>query len=266
MTIDPAGAAVAPAAGRLRTGVYLTQFRGGELTGFDGRPLDWSDHRAAHHAIMRLFGPRLAGDAEVRRAKSGILYRLDVATNGDGVPETTILVQSLVAPEMVPPTARSIEISHRAWAPEVGEQIAFRIAINPVRRTTRTYADRSKSSSTLVEAGPGRVVERDEDGNRIRGHQKQTASVVGVDDIPGWLATKLDGALGDIQIIAHARDTFESRTGQQECSGTKHRVIVDTIDAVATVTDPATLDALRREGIGRSKAYGCGLLTIKRFV
>lgn len=229
-----------------RTGVFMTQFPGTALTGRDGRPVDWSDHQDAHRAVMRLFAPRLQGVPERRRDQAGILYRVDVTSNGDGVPEATILVQSIVAPEVVPPVARSVEVSERAWTAETGERVIFRVAVNAVRRTTRYFTDEAKRKPAEV-------------GVRTA-YSRQTASVVGTNEIGDWLTPKSGPAFENVEIISHLRDTTESARGK----GQFHRIIVDTIDAVGTVGDPAALDSLRRAGLGRSKAYGCGLLTIKR--
>lgn len=228
-----------------RTGVFLTQFPGASLTDSDGQPVDWTDHEAAHRAVMRLFAPRLAGSPERRRHAAGILYRVDVAANGDGIPDPTILVQSLVRPEVVPPVARSIEVSESAWTPATGAHVIFRVAVNPVRRTTRYFVDAAKKKP----APPG---------TRTR-HARQTSSAVPVGEIADLIFRKTGGALTDVDVISHLRDTTETRRGRAF-----HRVIVDTVDAVATVDDPTALDRVRREGVGRAKAYGCGLLTIKR--
>lgn len=231
---------------RAHTGVYLTQFPGVALTGRDGLPVDWSDHRAAHQAVMRLFAQRLEGVPERRREQAGVLYRVDVASNGDGTPEVTVLVQSTVAPEVVPPVARSIEVSERAWEVESGEQVVFRVAVNAVRRTTRYFMDEAKRQ-------PAEVGER-------TAFSRQTASVTPVAEIHDWLTGKLAPALESIEIVSHLRDTTESGRGK----GARHRVIVDTIDAFGTVADVGSLDELRRVGVGRGKAYGCGLLTVKK--
>lgn len=235
-----------------RTGVFLTQFPGAAIAGRDGNPVDWSDHEAAHQAVMRLFSRGLHGPEGRKREAAGILYRVDVAVNGDGEPEPTILVQSLMAPEVVPPVARSIEISWTAWNVDVGDRIVCRVAVNPVRRKSRYYSDAAKTDS--IARTP-----RHEDGSKPSTHRKQIASVVPADDVPQWLAAKFDGALKDIEIISHQRDETATRR-----NGRTHRNVVDTIDAVATVVDPLALDVLRKTGVGRAKSYGCGLLSIKR--
>lgn len=230
-----------------RTGVYLTQFAGSSLTDERGNPVDWSDHKSGHRAVMRLFAPRLAGASDERRVGAGILYRVDIATNGDGMAETTVLVQSLVSPEIVPPEARCIEVADFAWTPNMGERVVFRVAFNPVRRTTRYFSDEAKRMPAPEQTKTG--------------FMRQTASVVPVSELQEWLESRIGSALTDVELISHTRDTSESGCGRQ-----MHKVIVDTIDAIGVVADPAALDALRRIGVGRSKSYGCGLLTIRRLL
>lgn len=236
-----------------KTGVFWTQFSAASLTDRDGRPVDWSDHKAAHRAVSRLFQPRLPGAADERRTESGILYRVDVL-GPDAEP--IVLVQSLLAPELTPREHRSIEVSRRSWDVEAGAQVAFRIAVNPVTRTTRYYLDSKKETPAPWSNAAGTTeIPRTESGKRDRSGAKATARVVPVGEVAAWLANKVDGALGDLQVINHFRD--KTRSGN-------HVVAVDTFDGIATVTDPDVLSSLRVAGVGRSKSYGCGLLTVTR--
>lgn len=235
-----------------KTGVFWTQFPVTALTGPDGRPVDWSDHAAAHRAVMRLFPPGLPGDSATRRATSAILHRVDVIVPGEpGV----VLVQSLVPPELTPALSRTTEVSRRAWDFETGDHVAARIAVNPVRRTTRQYVDATKQTLREGSNKAGGSVRRRADGTRDRSHTKQTATVVPTAEVQAWLEGRLAPALGEIEMINHFRDT--SISGRQ-------KLVVDTFDILATVGDPETFNALRIEGVGRAKAYGCGLLTARR--
>lgn len=213
-----------------RTGIYWTQFPADALS-----DVNWTDHRDAHRAVMRLFPRLLEGPAGQRRAAAGILYRLDML---EGTP--TVLVQSAVRPELTPGCSRTTEVSVAAWHLQERTPIVLRLAVNPVRRTT------------IPLGGTSAVTDGD---RRDRGRQRQVAIAVPVAEVLDWLATRTKGAFDELTIVNHFRDN--TGTG-------KHKVIVDTIDAVATVGDPTALDELRRNGIGRAKAYGCGLLTVHR--
>lgn len=227
------------------TGVHWTQFPASALTDHQGLPLNWADHSSAHKAVSRLFPAQLPGEAGARRAEAGILYRIDTL---QGVP--TVLIQSRVAPALAPIGARSVELSERAWTFRAGDRIAFRVAVNPISRTTRYYEDDAKKTPTTWSNEAGHQGQ-----SRIKAHAKRTARVVPADEVGDWLSERLGAALTDVQIMDHRRD----KTG----SG-PHRLAVDTIDAVAIVSDPAEFDRLRSEGVGRSKSYGCGLLTARR--
>lgn len=216
--------------------VFWTQFPAASLS-----DVDWADHQQAHKAVMRLFARNLDGPADRRRDTAGILHRID-SVNG----EPTILVQSLVQPELVPPLSRSIAVKGSSWTVEAGEKVAFRVAVNPIRRTTRFYTDPGRTK-------PAETAPRLPDGRRDRSASRQTASVVPADELHAWLAAKLDGALTNIEIINHFRD--ETRSG-------KAKLVVDTFDGLAQAADPARLDELRLQGVGRARAYGCGLLTV----
>lgn len=220
--------------------VHWTQFPAAAITDRHGNPLDWLDHMAAHKAVSKLFPARLPGEPQARRAEAGVLYRLDIV---DAVP--TVLVQSLVPPELVPAGHRTITVPGTALAGGVGQRVAFRLAVNPVVRTTRHYEDAAKRTVAHGSNVAGGQATR-------TGHRKQTARVVRPDEITEWVAAKVAPALGDIEIMSHRRD--KTRSG-------RHQIAIDTIDGVATVTDPNALCRLRLTGVGRSKAYGCGLLT-----
>lgn len=235
----------------LKTGVYLTQFPEEALTDHHGKPVDWSDHREAHKAVSRLFAPRLSGPATTRRATAGILYRRDLI-GPDRTP--TILVQSLVSPELTPPNSRTTEISRAAWNVDTHDRVAFRLAINPIRRITKYFDD---AKNTTPRNTPHTV--RSANGSRDRSHTRQIRTVVPTDQLRDWFSTKLSPALTDLEIIGHHRD--ETRTG----SGPhRYKIVVDSLDGIARVSDPNALSDLRIKGVGREKAYGCGLLTVTR--
>ncbi|MEI2714915.1 MAG: type I-E CRISPR-associated protein Cas6/Cse3/CasE [Nocardioides sp.] len=244
MTLQPSTAA--------KTGIFWTQFPAVSLTGSDGKPVDWSDHKAAHRAVSRMFPPKLPGAPGRRRAESGILYRVD-ALGPAGEP--TVLVQSQVLPELTPVSHRTTEVSRRAWVVESGARVAFRLAVNPVSRTTRYFTDADKKSPADWSNQSGAAVPRGDGGRRVRAHAKRTERVVPVDQMGVWLADKLAGALGEVEIVNHFRD--------RSMSGL-HLVVVDTFDGLATVEDPEALQRLRMVGVGRAKSYGCGLLTLVR--
>jgi len=69
------------------------------------------------------------------------------------------------------------------------------------------------------------------------------------------------GALTDVTILASTRTVYGvDRKGLK--TGMGAALQVDTADGVGTVHDPDRLLELVVDGVGRAKAYGCGLLTV----
>lgn len=213
------------------TTVHWTRFPASALA-----DVDWSDHHDAHRAIMRLFPRLLDGPPSERRAANGILYRVDVLAG-----EAVVLIQSAVVPQMLPVGARTMIVPERAWTFRTGDRIAFRVAVNPVRR--RTVRPEGAAPAVTGE-------QRDRTGQR-----DTVVGAVAVNDMPTWLTAKMSDAVTDLEVVSHFRD--ETGHGPQ-------KVIIDTLDCIATVANTHTLGALRQQGIGRAKAYGCGLLTAQR--
>lgn len=76
-----------------------------------------------------------------------------------------------------------------------------------------------------------------------------------VEDVAEWIDNKLSGALENIHVLTESREIHKGRN---------LTVQVDTIEGVACVENPETLQKLQIEGVGRAKSYGCGLLTVAK--
>jgi CRISPR system Cascade subunit CasE len=185
---------------------------------------DWDDHHSLHRAVMALFPAVLPGAEQERRAASKILFRLDETATGP-----VVLVQSLLAPTHLPPTAK-VKAVHCGTAMTPGTPVKFRVAVNAVIRRRRP--DGKHRDDPLPE-----------------------------DQVDEWLAGKLVGALTGVTILASARSIYGvDRNGLKK--GLSVALQVDTLDGVGTVHDPNRLLELVVDGVGRAKAYGCGLLTL----
>ena len=185
---------------------------------------DWDDPRGLHQAVMAMFPADLPGAAQKRRATSKVLFRVDETATG-----RVVLVQSLVAPTRAP-DATKIKTVHCGTAMTAGTAVRFRVAVNTVMRCRRA------------------------DG-------KHRDAPVPPDQVDQWLVGKLTGALTEVMILACTRSVYGTdRKGLKK--GSLSALQVDTIDGVATVDDPDRLMDMVVDGVGRAKAYGCGLLTV----
>lgn len=191
------------------------------FSGRNGRPgpRTLNDPQELHLAVMRLFGHV---GAESPRSAAGIIFRVEPAAPGF---PGALLIRSTVKPRT---TLDGMVVREEGEAPAAGTPVAFRLAVNAVRR--------QKDGGVVP-------VPRDD------------APQEGFDTMTEWVTRKLDGALRDVDLINHDRTVLGARAGR--------RVQTDLVDGYGIVEDPAQLTVLLAGGIGRAKNYGCGLLTIK---
>lgn len=183
------------------------------------------------HAIVQAAG---AGDG------GRTLWRVDGTE-----PEFTLYVVSpgdvdaeLLCSELGLP---SESVQSRDYAPvlgalEVGQEWRFRLRANPVKALAR-------------------------DGRRSAIHALRTQP-----EQLEWLQRKAKAAgfsiplnrLGLPEVVTAARDAMLFK------GSTQSRVSIETVvfDGILKVTDERALRSAMLEGIGRAKAYGCGLLTL----
>ncbi len=146
----------------------------------------------------------------------------------------------------------------------VGKEFAFRLTASPVQNAKRPEKA-TKAQNEKITDGRHR-------GFRI-GHRTASAQL-------GWLisrtarlgfeipSARTDPAIADItddaavpaldvRLIARQRRSFPK-------SSQRHHVVIHTasFEGRLRVTDPVLLERALLEGIGPSKAYGCGLLTL----
>lgn len=187
-----------------------------------------------HRAVMGLFGSLEDGS----RDKAGILFRLERLPGQ----APFILVQSAVGLDNVDDV---VGAEVRDWSfPELepGRPVSFRVAVNAVRRRTVERADKRRTRVAPV------PFDHDE-----------SAVEAGETTVTPWIRRKLDGALADVHVTNHLRDVLED----PGVKGGRKVLQVDTIDGVGVVDDIGVLKTLVEAGIGREKAYGCGLLSIR---
>ena len=199
--------------------------------------IPWPDARDPykHHCkIWELFPsePREArrDDAEPRQ---GFLFRVEDNKPGQAA---RVLVQSRQRPC---PTDGIVLLASREVEPQpsVGQRLAFLLTANPVKTIKDTQADQK----------PGKK----RDTCRVP-LQKE-------DDQRAWLARKLTGAaeVEAVSLLPHQPLFFrrDNRAG---------KLVAVSFEGVLRVQDPALLVTLLENGVGPAKAFGCGLLLVRR--
>ncbi|MFF8367073.1 type I-E CRISPR-associated protein Cas6/Cse3/CasE [Rhodococcus erythropolis] len=193
---------------------------------------DLGDAVSLHKRLMSLFPDNAGTDP---RATFGVLHRIEDAPTGP-----YILLQSHHRPNLDNLPEHYGKTALRELTPllstlSTGTRIHFRCTANPVRKPGAT----TRALYNLPAVVPLHGAHADEWWLR----QADTAGlkILSLHSQPLDTATGVRGRNGDQQHIRHARTRF---------------------DGTAAVIDPDQLRTKITEGIGRGKAYGCGLLTI----
>ncbi|MDO4665074.1 MAG: type I-E CRISPR-associated protein Cas6/Cse3/CasE [Actinomycetaceae bacterium] len=177
-----------------------------------------------HRDVMSIFPVELQGRA---RADAGILFRLERLP----ARPAAYLIRSNIRPHITnPDLAQQVQILEEkfGWL-EGGVIVNFRLSVNAVVREGATR----KTRPVPVQTGP--------------------AGGMGIDE---WVAQKLASALDNVTVLNHNREVITEKQGGKT-------IQVDVVDGIAEIADPALLESLMKKGVGRAKAYGCGLLTVK---
>ncbi|WP_030244902.1 type I-E CRISPR-associated protein Cas6/Cse3/CasE [Streptomyces sp. NRRL S-350] len=184
-----------------------------------------------HHRMMSLFPDHVAADQPRRRL--GVLFRTDPTPAGD-----RILLQSAERPDLDRlPTGYGHAVTKPLTplldALRPGLNIRYRIAANPIRKPGRATRELYRLKAVV----PLQGVAADDWWAR----QAKSSGL----DLGTLHSSPLEAAKGhrrsDQRPVKHDRVLFEG---------------------TAVITDPDLLRTRLTEGIGKGKAYGCGLLSI----
>ncbi len=187
-----------------------------------------------HRQLWRLFpGEEKETRSNNEELRQGFLFRIE--ENPTGRP-ARLLVQSRRAPEAA---SGIVLVGTREFQPQpvASQRLAFLLTANPVK--TITDAQR--------EAKPGKKSE------------KCRVPLIKEEDQREWIARKLvdAGEIEAVNVLPHAPIYF--RKGNR---GGKLATV--SFDGVLRVSDPARMIELLENGIGHAKAFGCGLLLVRK--
>lgn len=143
------------------------------------------------------------------------------------------------------------------FEPQVGDgRVLVQSSVEPVVDGVRT----TPLTPALAKLEPGLPVRFLLHANAVRtvnrthdGVVKQHRADVPPHRLRDWVCGRIGGALTDVDLEEPTR--HDRRRG-------KAKLAVVRFAGTAAVDDPQTLTRAIRDGIGRAKAYGCGLLTV----
>lgn len=202
--------------------------------------------QAMHAVVMGATGGNI-GDGPGR-----VLWRVDRGTT------TALYILSPLEPDCsqlvaemgaAGTQARTLDYSPFLASLDAGQLWAFRLAANPSYSASRGPGVRGQRyGHVTVEQQRQWLVER------APRHGFELMPVDHVDD---------EGSDGAVMVVHRERPVFNRRRSEGE--GRDRVTINRTLyEGVLRITDPESLRRALIAGIGRSKAYGCGLMTLAR--
>ena len=189
------------------------------------------DPEFRHRAVMGLFPDFEDNQA---RSRNNILFRYEFIPGQ----APYFLVQSdcdVVAPDLEG-VIETKQVEYPSY--ENGTPIIFRLALNTVTRRTIETNGRKREVITPVALQP-------------------LDAETGLNPAEKHVAYKLSTALQGIEFLNHNRQVLQ-------VPKVSRALQIDTFDCMGVVTDSQALEHIMHAGIGRAKAYGCGLLTARR--
>ena len=188
----------------------------------------------AHRQLWRMFpGETRETRKNHEESRQGFLFRFEESRPGR---IARLLVQSRRPPTAVPDLVLvgTREVNPQ---PQVGQRLAFLVTANPIR--TITDAEREQK--------PGKKSD------------KCRVPLIREEDQREWLIRKLIGA-ADIEA-----ETIQTHPPLYFRKGNRAgKLVAVTYEGLLRVTAAETLTALLENGIGPAKAFGCGLLLVRR--
>jgi CRISPR system Cascade subunit CasE len=216
---------------------------------------DLADCQQMHRTLLAAFPAKTAADAGARQ-EFGVLYRVEVHPRTGAV---GLLVQSEHQPDwsrlpgdylLAPPAAPKAIASTYQSLPS-GLRLRFKLRANP----TKCVARKNRPADAQREGK--RVELRDEADQLAWLRRKATAG--------GFELTEL--RVGPEVAVANTRVQEVSKSyGWREHQGERKKLTlaVAVFEGELVITEAARFYQTLRQGIGRGKAYGCGLLSIAR--
>ncbi len=203
-----------------------------------GAGVESEPRQPAHHLVWYLFadGPERQRDFLWRETDPGVFLLLSFRPPRDPHGLFDIAEPKPFAPEL-----------------ETGEPLIFSLRANPVVRRRDTARGRSIKHDVVMDQ-----LRTCEQGKRAR-HRLDLVRTSGLD----WLKRQGDKAGFDFQVNEVSVDGYSTHRIARKNGPAMAFSTLD-FEGALTVTDPKRLLAVLPKGFGASKAYGCGLMLIRR--
>ncbi|WP_326693211.1 MULTISPECIES: type I-E CRISPR-associated protein Cas6/Cse3/CasE [unclassified Streptomyces] len=238
--------------------MYLTRFRLNTARAGARRLL--SSPQMLHAGVMSSFAQLLPPPGEAAKSGPRVLWRVDRSAKAavhlhivsHTKPDLTHLVEQAGWPT-TPDGWQSYEYAPFLSRLKAGDTWAFRLTANPVHHIRRKNGEPIKRTA--------HITPRHQIGWLLKRQQ-----AAGFEVLEKPAAQRLLPESDEWQIMVHDRRNLNfGKTGEQpRGSQSRNRVslVTATFDGRLRITDPEALRHALTAGIGKAKAYGCGLMTL----
>lgn len=251
--------------------MFLTRFR--VNTARPGARRLLSSPQVLHAAVMSSFPALLPSDAPAPDGPR-VLWRLDHTARAEVMlyvvspdqPDMTHLVEQAGWPTAASHSAPGWESRPYGLFLDrlaAGDQWAFRLTANPVHHIRRKADEPTKRTAHVTPAHQmGWLLRRQEQcGFRVLEKPDERRL------LPSGTTLRGQSHHGDrYQLTVHDKRvlSFDKSRGPARTAARKAPVslVTVTFDGRLEITDPELLRRTLRQGLGKAKAYGCGLLTL----
>lgn len=227
-----------------------------------------------HRTLMHAFDGHPVSDEERPREKFNVLFRADV---DDQNSRAVVYVQSIAEPDwsfldkcknyllseegLPNPAYKNVEVSYRGL--RNGQTVAFSLRANPTKRIAKP----TKGDDMLKGKRVALLREEEQIDWLVRKGDERENGCPGGFEI---LVKEIQEQNDEIRQIAHVNTTLEGKqTGYKRDKKDGRREYRMThlavrFDGLLRITDPDAFRKTLARGIGPAKAFGCGLMLVRR--
>jgi CRISPR system Cascade subunit CasE len=227
-----------------------------------------------HRTLMHAFDGHPVSDGERPRNKFNVLFRTDVDEQNS---RAVVYVQSIAEPDwsylekcknyllseggLPNPAYKNVAGSYRGL--RKGQTVAFSLRANPTKRIGKP----SKGDDMLKGKRVALLREEEQVDWLVRKGDEREKGCPGGFKI---LAKEIQEQNDEIKQIIHVNTTIEGKqTGYKKDKKDERRVhrvtnLAVCFDGLLRITDPDAFRETLSRGIGPAKAFGCGLMLVKR--